>query len=560
MAFIVKQKIKGKDYYYLRRSFRKDGKVISKHIAYLGKTREEAEKRAKEIIKNMEKFKEEKKMGKINMIKKDISIEDMASFCKRKGFVYSSGEIYGGLAGFWDFGNLGVELKSNIKKEWWKFHVYNREDVIAIDGAIITNPKVWEASGHVSSFVDIAVVCKKCGNKTKIDKFELGKVNCEKCGGEFETKGEFNPMFTTQVGPIKQDSLKSYLRPETAQLIFTNFKAVYDNARMKLPFGIAQIGKAFRNEIAPRDFLFRTREFEQMEIEYFIKPEQKCLYKLSDSEKNKILVYSSEMQTKNKKAQKMKIRDAYKNKIIKTDWHAYWLEQEFLWFVNLGANPENFRIRQHMDDERAHYASDCWDLEYRFPFGWKELEGIANRGDFDLRQHEKHSKKDLKIFDLLTKEKFLPHVVCEPSLGLGRALLVFMFDSYFYDKGRQNIVLKLNPKLSPIKAAIFPIVKKKNFQKLSREIYNELKKEYNVIYDESGSIGRRYARNDEIGTPFCITIDGDSVKNKDVTIRDRNTAKQFRIKIKDLKNVIQKIINNEKLSDFGKIIDTRTKV
>ena len=557
MAFIVKQKIKGRDYYYLRKSLRKDGKVISRHIAYLGKTREEAEKKAREIMKETEK---KKKTEKVDMIKKDISVEEMAGFCKRRGFIYSSGEIYGGLAGFWDFGNLGVELKNNIKKEWWNFHVYNREDIVGIDGAIITNPKVWEASGHVLSFIDIAVVCKKCGNKTKLDKYELGKVNCEKCGGEFETKGEFNPMFTTQVGPIKQDSLKSYLRPETAQLIFINFKAVYDNARMKLPFGIAQIGKAFRNEIAPRDFLFRAREFEQMEIEYFIKPGQKCPYKLSDTEKNQILVYSSKMQEKNKKPQKMKIRDAYKNKIIKTDWHAYWLEQEFLWFVNLGANPENFRIRQHMDDEKSHYALDTWDLEYRFPFGWKELEGMANRTDFDLRQHEKHSKKDLKIFDPLTKEKFFPYVICEPSLGLGRALLVFMFDSYFYDKERQNVVLKLNPKLSPIKAAIFPIVKKKNFQKLSKKIYDELKKEWNVVYDESGSIGRRYARNDEIGTPFCITVDGDSVKNKDVTVRDRDTAKQFRIKIKDLKNVIQKIINGEKLSEFGKIINTRKKI
>ena len=472
----------------------------------------------------------------------EISIEEMFTFCKRKGFVYPSGEIYGGLAGFWDLGHLGVELFNNLKKSWWDFHVYNREDIVGIDGSIISNPKIWDASGHVSEFVDVAVTCKKCGNKTKMDRHELGKVKCEKCEGEFENKGEFNPMFMINTGSVKEDSLKTYLRPETAQLIFTNFKSVYDNARMKLPFGIAQIGKAFRNEIAPRDFLFRAREFEQMEIEYFIKPGQKCPYEIKDTE---ILIYSSEMQNKNKEAEKMSFKIAFEKEIIKTDWHAYWLEQEFSWFVSMGANPDKFRIRQHLSDEKSHYALDTWDLEYKFPFGWKELEGMANRTDFDLKQHEKHSGKNLKIFDEETKEKILPHVVCEPSIGVGRAFLVFMFDSHFYDKERDNIVLSLHPKLAPIKAAIFPIVKRDDLERISEKIFNDLKKEFNVVLDVSGSIGRRYARNDESGTPFCITIDEESLENDNATIRDRDTKKQIRVKIENLRDTLRRLINRE---------------
>ncbi|MBU2617032.1 MAG: glycine--tRNA ligase [Nanoarchaeota archaeon] len=484
---------------------------------------------------------------------KKISVEEMAIFCKRKGFVYPSGEIYGGLAGFWDFGPLGVELKNNIKKEWWKFHVWNREDMEGIDGSIITNPKVWEASGHVSGFVDVAVVCKKCGNKSKVDKHELGKVNCEKCGEEFEGKGEFNPMFMTTVGPIVSDSVKAYLRPETAQLIFANFKSVYENARMKLPCGIAQIGKAFRNEIAPRDFIFRNREFEQMEIEYFINPNQNsCPYKIPKSE---ILIYSEEMQKNGSEPEKMKIKDALKKRIIKKDWHAYWLATEFSWFKNLGANPDNFRARQHSKEELSHYSSDTWDLEYHFPFGWKELQGIADRGSYDLSQHEKHSGKDLKIFDEDSKQRILPEVVCEPSLGVERAFLVFMFDSYLYDSGRENTILRLNPKLAPVKAAVFPIVKSKEFEKICENIYGDLRKEWNIVYDRSGSIGRRYSRNDEGGTPFCITVDEESIKGNDVTIRDRDSKKQIRVKIVELKNILRKLIEGEiEFESAGKLI------
>ncbi|MBU2562511.1 MAG: glycine--tRNA ligase [Nanoarchaeota archaeon] len=490
-----------------------------------------------------------KDLQKSNLEKKDLSIEEMATFCKRKGFVYQSSDIYGGFAGFWDFGHIGVELKNNIKKEWWNSHVRQREDVVGIDGSVITNPKVWEASGHVSGFNvnDILVTCKKCKKSGKIEKFELGKVKCE-CGGEYDLNNAqtIEQMFKVKIGLDNY----AYLRPETAQLIFTNFKFVQDSARMKLPFGIAQIGKAFRNEVAPRDFLFRLREFEQMEIEYFVDPDKKCPYELGESE---IVIYSEEMQKLDQEPQKMKFKDAYKKKIIKTDWHAYWLENEFLWFVNLGASPDKFRLRQHISDEKSHYALDTWDLEYNFPFGWKELQGMANRTDFDLKQHQKYSKKNLEIMD--NDKKILPHVVCEPSQGVERAMLVFLFDAYYFDKKRNNVVFKLHPKLSPIKAAVFPLIKQPEFEKITEDVVNDLRKDWNVISDRSGSIGRRYARNDEIGTPYCITIDGDSLKNKDATIRDRDTTKQIRVKISELKNILRNLINGDiKFEKAGKLI------
>lgn len=560
MAFIVKKTINGKDYYYLNENNRVNGKVKTKTLAYLGKNKTKAKQKAKEISVNLIKNKTEKKenLNLMNnkIIKKEkkestkISIEDMAIFCKRKGFVYQSADIYGGFAGFWDFGHLGSELKNNIKKEWWKFHIWQRKDIKGIDGSIITHPLVWKASGHVDSFSDVFVVCKKCKKPEKIDRSELGKINCPKCGGEFdkESAKEFKLMFKTTVGEKEE----SYLRPETAQLIFTNFKSVYDNARMKLPFGIAQIGKAFRNEIAPRDFLFRCREFEQMEIEYFIAPNQKCIYDIPNI---KILTFSAEAQEQNKEPVIMSILDSLKKGIIKKDWHAYWLATEFSWFVGLGANPNNFRIRQHKKDELAHYSSDCWDLEYKFPFGWKELQGIADRSNYDLSQHEKFSKKDLTIFDENLKEKILPYVICEPSLGVERAFLVFMFDSYYYDNERKNIVLKIHPKLASIKAAIFPIIKRDDLNKMAIEVFDELKKEWNVFYDESGSIGRRYSRNDEIGTPFCITIDEKSLEEKDVTIRERDSKKQIRIKISKLKDCLRKLINDEvELESLGELI------
>jgi glycyl-tRNA synthetase len=546
MAFIIKKKVYGKDYYYLRKSIRVGKKVVSKCLGYLGKNKKEAEKKAKEILENIENNKKTVEILKTNMTSTNISVEDMATFCKRKGFVYQSGEIYGGLAGFWDFGHLGVEMKNNLKQNWWNFFVRQREDIVGIDGSIITNPKVWQASGHEANFSDVLVVCKRCKKVDKVDKHEIGKVKCASCGGEIDWNNvrEIKQMFRTDVGI---DSF-AYLRPETAQLIFADFKLVQENARMKLPFGIAQVGKSFRNEIAPRDFLFRLREFEQMEIEYFVDPNEKFPYEIGNTE---ILIFSEEMQKQNKEPVKMSFKEAFEKKIISTNWHAYWLEQEFSWFINLGANPEKFRIRQHVSDEKSHYALDTWDLEYKFPFGWKELQGIANRTDFDLKQHQEHSKVKMEMENNEGK-KIIPHVVCEPSQGVERAFLVFMFDAYKEDKERNNIILQLDPKLAPVKVAIFPIVKKPEFEKIAREIYDSLKKEWNVLYDRSGSIGRRYARNDEIGTPYCITIDGNSLTNNDVTLRNRDDAKQIRIKIPELKDTIRKLI--EKEISFEKIV------
>ncbi len=560
MSFIVKKTISGKDYYYLNENKRIDGKVKTKTIAYLGKTKKDAKQKAKKLMENVssEKGKEQKKetkkdkMKEVKLEHKEISIEELTNFCKKKGFVFRSSDIYGGFAGFWDFGSVGSELKKNLKDAWWRYHVHGREDIVGIDGSIITNPKVWEASGHVTSFVDVAVKCKKCGNKTKLDKHELGKKKCEKCGGEFISKGEFNPMFITQVGPIKEDSVQAYLRPETAQLIFADFKLVQENARMQLPFGIAQVGKSFRNEISPRDFLFRSREFEQMEIEYFIEEKMKCPY-MDECKGVNILVYDEKKQIDDKEPKLMDLYDAWKKQIIKTDWHAYWIAKEFEWFVELGAKPENFRIRQHCSDEKSHYSIDTWDLEYKFPMGWRELEGFANRGNFDLTQHQEYSKKSMEIMSKDNK-KVLAHVVCEPSLGVERAFLVFIFDAYFKNE-KGEVVLKLNPELAPIKAAVFPIVKKKEFETIAENIFKDLKKEWNIVYDKSRSIGRRYARNDEVGTPYCITVDGDSLKKKDVTIRNRDTTKQVRVKISDLRNILRKLINQEiEFENCGKLV------
>jgi glycyl-tRNA synthetase len=489
-----------------------------------------------------------------------MGIDELATFCKRKGFVYPSGEIYGGLAGFWDYGPLGVEFKNNIKSSWWNFHVRQREDIAGIDGSVITNPKVWKASGHVDNFTDVYVKCKKCKKAAKIDKKDVGKARCEFCSGEYEIIGNLNLMFSTQVGPVASEGNKAYLRPETAQLIFADFKLVQENARLQLPFGIAQIGKAFRNEISPRDFLFRCREFEQMEIEYFIHPEKRkeCPY-IQPYENFELNVYSEEMQNKKKKPEKMKVKDALKKGIIKLAWHAYWLALETEWFLSLGADKSKFRVRQHLSEERSHYATDTWDLEYEFPFGWKELQGIADRGSFDLSQHEKHSGKDLHLYDEETKKKVLAEVVAEPSLGVERAFLVFLFDAYNFDKKRENVVLKLHAKLAPIKASVLPIVKDEKMTKIARDIVSELRKEWNVSYDESGSIGRRYSRADESGTPMCIAIDEDSIKSKTCTIRDRDTTKQVRVKISELPDVVRKVISGESVLKLGKLVETRVK-
>lgn len=504
-----------------------------------------------------------------------LSIDDIATFCRRRGFVYPSSEIYGGLAGIFDYGPLGVELKNNIKKEWWKSHVQSREDIVGIDGSIISHPKIWKASGHLDSFEDIMVEDSKTkelfradqlvgdflkspmDGKTREELWRLiqqHKIKSPK-GNELSKPKGFNLMFSTNIGPKNSDSTKAYLRPETAQLIFTNFKLVSENSRLKLPFGIAQVGKAFRNEIAPRNFLFRCREFEQMEIEYFTKPKENKCHFIKEVENYKLKIYSSEMQDNGLQESEMTIKQALSKKIFKNEWHAYWLATEHKWFISLGVKKENLRVRQHNKKELAHYSSDCWDLEYNFSFGFKEVEGIADRADYDLQQHIKHSKKDLSLFDEETKEKIVPYVVAEPSLGVDRAFLIFMFEAYEYDKKRENIILKLHPKLAPVKVGVFPLVKNKNeLVKKAREIYNSLKEEFNCEYDDSGSIGRRYSRQDEIGTPICLTIDFETLKDKAVTLRDRDTTNQIRIKIEDLKEVLNNFLNGEKLEKLGKLI------
>ena len=508
-----------------------------------------------------------------------ISIEEMANFCKRRGFIYPNSEIYGSISGFFDYGPLGVELKNNIKKEWWKYHVHSREDVVGIDSSIITHPKVWEASGHLNFFQDIMVECENCHERYRADQLieqktkeradvpsikkivslmKKYKIKCTNCGKDtLSNPMPFNLMFQSFVGAKEDKGSVVWLRPETAQSIFVNFNLVQENARLKLPFGIAQIGKAFRNEISPRHFLFRLREFEQMEIEYFVHPEKRndCPY-IDDISHEEISIYSAEMQENNSKPKKMTMKEALNKKIIKNQWHAYWLIMEYKWFISLGANNNNFRIRQHLKDELSHYSSDTWDLEYNFPFGWKELLGVADRGDFDLKQHMKYSKKDLSLFDEESKKKILPHVIAEPSLGVDRAFLVFMYDAYYYDKERKNVVLKLCPKLAPVQVAIFPLLSnREGLINKSKEVFDLLKEDFNCFYDVSGSIGRRYYRQDEIGTLYGITIDFETLKNHDVTIRERNTQKQIRVKIKNLKDIIDKLLNNKiAFEKAGKLI------
>ena len=494
-------------------------------------------------------------------------MEAMATFCKAKGFVYPSAEIYGGLAGFFDFGHLGAELKNNIKQQWWKQFVQSREDVVGIDGSIITNPAVWKASGHVDCFEDVMVECEKCharvrGDHLIEDRLKIqadglskdditklvveNKIKCS-CGGSYTPGKQFNLMFQTNVGPVDTNTSKAYLRPETAQLMFTNFRLVTEHARLKLPFGIAQMGRSFRNEISPRDFLFRCREFEQMEIEYFIHPDRTDCPFINEVMDTALAVYSAEMQHTQQTHSVMKIKDALVTGAIKSQWHAYWLASSFNWFVKLGAHPEHFRIRQHLQTEKSHYAVDTWDLEYNFPFGWKELQGIANRGDFDLQQHMLHSKTDLSLFDEETQKKVVPHVVAEPSFGVERTFLVFLFDAYAYDAARGNVVLKLHPKLAPVKVAVLPLVNKLNDQ--ARAVFAQLKPHFAAVYDKSGSIGRRYARNDEIGTPLCVTVDFETLQDNAVTIRDRDTTAQKRIQLSDLVRVLDDVVDGRKTFD-----------
>jgi glycyl-tRNA synthetase len=557
MVFIVKKKIGNKEYYYLNQTKREGKRVISKCIAYLGKSKKEAEIKKEQILKGlvlkknlMEKLIDEKVKDPSESEKK-LTIEDLAVFCKRKGFVYKSSEIYGGMSGFWDYGPLGVELFNNIRNDFWKFFVNDKENMVGLDCSIISHPRTWIASGHVKSFSDIAVVCKKCKKATKIDKSEIGKVSCS-CGGDYDIKGEFSLMFKTNVGAL--NPVEAYLRGETAQGMFLDFKQVYESSRVKLPFGIVQVGKCFRNEIAPRDFLFRSREFTIAEFEFFINPEDdNCPLLTSEHLDLKINLLDSETQEKGES----NLKETFISEMIEKNklgnWHAYWLAEQFLWFKKIGLS-EGIKIREHMKSELSHYSSATFDFDYEYPFGSVEVAGNANRGQYDLNQHKEESKGNLEIFDETTKKKILPRVI-EPTFGMDRVFLALISKAYYYDSERKNIVLKLPSFLSPIKVAVFPLVKREEFEKLSREIYSNLKKDFNVVYDLSGSVGRRYARQDEIGTPYCITIDEDSLKNKDVTLRERDSSKQIRIGISNLRETIRKLIFNEiSFESLGKII------
>lgn len=542
MAFIVKKKISGNEYYYLNETKRVDGKVVSKCLGYLGKDRKEAEKKMKKILRKREdeiKSGKEEKKSRRKLVHKSLSVEELANFCKRKGFVFRSSDIYGGFAGFWDFGVLGVEMFNNLKRAWWNFFVQQREDVVGIEASIVSHPRTWKASGHLESFNDIAVVCKKCKKATKIDVSEEGMVRCE-CGGEYESQGKFNLMFKTKVGAL--DAEEAYLRGETAQGMFMDFKLVSQTSRMQPPFGIAQIGRCFRNEIAPRDFLFRSREFHIGEIEFFINPEEKKCGLLEEEHLNVRFNFLSEEEQKNNSnnLEVVRARDLIENRKLE-EWHAYWLAQQIIWFRSLGL--EEIKIREHTRDELSHYSSATFDIDYEYAFGSKEVAGNANRGQFDLTAHEKESKQSMEFFDEKSGKKFIPKVI-EPTFGIERIFLALLSKAYNEDE-KGNAVLRLPSEIAPVKAAVFPIIKKPEFEKIAQEVADDLKKEWNVVYDRSGSIGRRYARNDEIGTPYCITIDADSVKKKDVTIRERDTTGQIRVKVSDLRGIMRKLISGD---------------
>lgn len=432
-------------------------------------------------------------------------MDKIVSLAKRRGFIFQSSEIYGGFASCYDYGALGIELKNNIKQAWWKSIVQERDDVYGLDASILMHPKVWDASGHLKGFVDPLVECKACHKRFKLDDLGVSK-KCPKCKGILTEEKQFNLMFKTFVGPVQGDSSVAYLRPETAQGIFVNFNNIVQTSRAKMPFGIAQIGKAFRNEITPGNFIFRTREFEQMELEYFVKPS---------------------------KAKK---------------WYIFWQKQRYQWYIDLGISKKNMRLREHKKNELAHYAKSCSDVEYNFPFGWAELEGIANRGNFDLLQHSKFSKEDLVYRDKKTGETFTPYII-EPSAGVDRSLLAFLTDAYKEIKGgrttttksakKEEAVLRLHKDLAPIKAAILPLVKKQPLINMAKDIYKELQKYWNCQYDEVGSIGRRYRRGDEVGVIYAITIDFDSLEDKKATIRDRDTMEQERVPIAELTHYLK---------------------
>jgi glycyl-tRNA synthetase len=455
-------------------------------------------------------------------------LDDIVSLCKRRGFIFQSSEIYGGLASCYDYGPLGVELKRNVRAAWWKSVVQMRDDIVGLDCSILMHPMVWKASGHADKFEDVIVECKKCNTRTRVDHLTgegddqsegVDSKKCPDCGavGKFTEPMAFKLMFETQMGANVDDTMKVWLRPETAQGIFANFRNVLDSTRVKIPFGIAQIGKSFRNEVTTKAFIFRTREFEQAELEFFCMPG--------------------------------------------TDehWYNHWKQERFNWYLNLGIKKENLRFREHDPDELAHYAKGCVDVEYLFPFGsgdWQELEGVANRTDYDLRQHQRgmktlndwyeskgdlskiklkdeaedYHKGPLSYFDEQEKNRYIPYVI-EPSAGIDRSTLAFLVDAYDEDevKGQTRNLLRFHPDLAPIKAAIFPLVKKDGMPDIARNIYDDLKGLFSCFYDQKGAVGRRYRRQDEAGTPFCVTVDGQTKEDGTVTVRERDSMEQSRI-------------------------------
>ena len=437
-------------------------------------------------------------------------LDTIVSLSKRRGFIFPSSEIYGGINAVWDYGPLGVELKNNVKRAWWRAMVQLRDDVVGLDAAILMHPRVWEASGHVEHFTDPLVECRSCHKRYRLDELPDGErladawrergdvkleaIACPSCGErQLVSPRQFNLMFKTFVGPVEEDASVSWLRPETAQGIYVNFENVQQATRKRLPFGIAQVGKAFRNEITPQRFVFRTREFEQMELEYFVPPDEGA------------------------------------------KWWEYWCGERMRWYTDLGMTADRLRLRPHDPDELSHYSAGTADVEYLYPWGWGELEGIANRTDFDLTQHAEHSGEDLSYFEQETDTRYVPHVI-EPSAGATRSMIAFLMDAYDEEevRGEKRTVLRLHPRLAPIKVAVLPLSKKEDLVAVTEEVAAMLRPRYMIEEDAAGSIGRRYRRQDEIGTPLCVTIDFDTLDDRAVTVRDRDTMEQARVPIADV--------------------------
>ena len=427
------------------------------------------------------------------------SFDAVVNLCKRRGFVFPSAEIYGGFRSTYDYGPVGVLALRNVKAAWWRSMVQLRSDVVGLDAAILSPPAIWEASGHLSNFTDPLVDCTSCQERFRLDQLE-DPSTCPSCGttGSFTEARQFNLMFKTHAGPVESDQAVAYLRPETAQGMFVNFKNVLETSRKKPPFGIAQVGKSFRNEITPGNFIFRTREFEQMELEYFVPPDEA------------------------------------------PQWFEYWCEQRFGWYLDLGIPANRLRLRPHDPDELSHYSSATSDVEFLYPWGWGELEGIANRGDYDLTQHAGASGEKLDYFDQASGTRYVPHVI-EPAAGVGRSMMAFLLAAYDEDEvgGEKRTVLRLHKRLAPYKAAVLPLSKKETLTPVAREVLKLLQPHFMCDYDETQSIGRRYRRQDEAGTPYCVTVDFESLDDRAVTIRDRDSLEQERVPIEGLVGALQ---------------------